>query len=43
MLAFELGLAVDLLYALICHVLPSFIYKMMMMHDMSLKPIVLAS
>jgi len=43
MFAFELGLAVDLLCAFICHALPSLVYKMIMMHDMSLNPIELAS
>ena len=43
MFGFELGLAVDLLCAPSCHVLTSLVYKMMLMHDINLKPIVLAS
>jgi hypothetical protein len=32
-----------LLWAFICHALTSFVYEMMMMHDMNMKPIELAS
>ena len=43
MLAFELGLAVDLLYAFFCLALHSFVYEMTMMHDLIMNPIEIAS